>query len=138
MTEMPAGVQHSSVGGGRNVVQLDRQVVIREEIARALRPLDEYEGLRLEHVIPADVLKVLRSLQAVEIDMVDGRPGRLIFVNDRERRAADIDDDAVSGTDGARERRLAGTQIARQRNQKRRLDLPPQTRAPFSQLVFRE
>src|SRR3954467_213560 len=116
------------------MLQADGHVVAGDPIARALRPLDEHEGIFADHFIPAEVLQLRRGLEAIEIEMIDRRSRRLITMDERERRAGDVFRDTVPATDRLHEGRLSRAQLAADRDQQRRRRHSAETLAPFDEL----
>ena len=69
------------------VAQVDAQVVVGPERLNAIGPLDQVDPVSVEVLLVAQVLKVVRAAQAVNVPVVDRQPG-LVLPQQRERRAA--------------------------------------------------
>src|SRR5688500_9966324 len=117
---MAASVQHPSSRVALDVAQLDRYMPSGKEISSAFGPLDEHERVRLNDVVPPDVLQVRQFFEAIQVHMMDRRLCRVILMHDGERRAGDVLLYAESLADGAGQGSLSGAGIARERNDERR------------------
>ena len=52
-------------------------------------PLDEHDGVLVEHLAEAEVGDLAQVLEAVHVEVVQGEAGPLVLADDRERRAGD-------------------------------------------------
>ena len=53
------------------MLQVDRHVIARNSIARALRPLDQHERVFGHDLVPTEVRQLVRALEAIEVEMKD-------------------------------------------------------------------
>ena len=68
-------------------------------------------------LVQPEVVDLARIVEAIEIDVKQRQPAAAIFLDQRERRAADVvADDAEAFGEAADERRLPGAEIAGQQH----------------------
>src|SRR6185437_3026725 len=89
---------------------------VRDLAAGAIRPFDQHQRFVGKHVVPTEIRQLSWRVEPIEIEMVYGRAGRCVAVDDRERWAGHVLRDAVSATDRLHERRLPRPYIATNRH----------------------
>ena len=92
-----------------DIIEIYRQMILRQPWSSALGPLDQNQSARDEDVVPAKIGELIRRLYPVEIDVKHRRPRRRIFLDQRVGRAGDRVGvlDTVADADGLCERRFA-------------------------------
>src|ERR1700687_4785233 len=122
----------------RDIIEIYRQVISRQSRSSALGPLHQNQRARNQYVIPAQVRKLVRRLDAIEVDVKHGRPLGRIFLDQSVSRTGDRVVHAVSETDRLCERRLAYSQFPGECYEQRRIDGPAEVLTPLAQLAFGE
>src|SRR5689334_9886195 len=118
------------------MLQRERHAAAREPIARAVRPLHEHERARAEDLVPRERVELLRAVEAVEVEMVDRRSGRLVLLHQREGRAGHLAGDAVPLADRLNERRLPCAELTGERDEQWGMRRAAESMAPITQLGF--
>jgi hypothetical protein len=83
---MPPRVQQATSGIVRQVLERQRHAPARKPVARTVRPFDQDQRARAEDLVPRERVELLRTIETVEVEVVDGRSRRLVLLNERERR----------------------------------------------------
>ena len=111
----------AEAGGARALARREREGDVEpvrvQRRTGPLRPFDEHDP-RLRGLLEAELAELLGVVHAIEIGVHDGTAGRVVGLDQREGRAWDLER-LVAGErpdDRARERRLAGAELARQRD----------------------
>src|SRR5437868_5571173 len=120
------------------MLELNRHMVSRQETAGAFRPLDQDQSFSREDVVPAEIRQLVGTTQTIQIDVIDDRAGTGEFVNEGERRASYLVRHSIPSTDCPRECRLAGSELAAERDDERRAGGAAESLAPGDQLGFAE
>ena len=88
------------------------QIGRRQNGATALRPLDEHERVRIAVVAKARLEPLIGTLEAKQIKVIAVYARDRITLNQREGGTLDLSHVAEPSKEAARERRLAGAEIA--------------------------
>ena len=99
------------------MLETDRHVVVRHAVPCAFGPLDEYECIVGEDLIPSDVRELGRVAQSIQVKVKYRRSWGGVPMHERERRTRDILSHAISSADRLDERRLPGAKLARNRDE---------------------
>src|SRR5687767_13785057 len=122
----------------RDVLEADLHDVGGHSIARSLGPFDEDDRSTVDNVVPRKVREIIRTSQPIKVQMKDGCALCMIFVHERERRAGHIFANSNTFADRLRQRRLAGAEVAFERDDHRRHEAAPELLAPLLKLTSRE
>lgn len=134
LADVSTGVQHASRRIIGKVLQQNRHVIRRKKVSRALRPFDEHQRVRREDLVPTEVRELVGTAEPVQIEVVNRRSRTGKFVHERECGAGYLVMHTVPAADRARERRLAGPQVAAQGHNERRASGPTEPLAPVHEL----
>ncbi len=105
---------HPVMGGER---ERNIDAVLRQRAAGAVRPFHHHD--RVRGLIKAEFGEFIRAGDAVEISVDDAKARQIVVLHQRKGRARHLDGGVVREMrdHGAHERRLAGAEIARKRNE---------------------
>src|SRR5581483_1611613 len=119
-------------------VQRDLHISITSETLKLLSPLDEQNTIVPDEVIQAECFQLLRSINPIEIDMVEVRIGTVVLVNQREGGTGHIL--LVGSLKGLcyplHERGLTCAQVSTQQDEFWGLKYVPQTPPKCDRFVF--
>ena len=107
---------HAAAVRARSILDVDIEAIAGEPPAQPVRPFDDPQRIAAG-VAETDLLHLVGVLQAIEIIVLDPAARALVGLQQREGRARDLDSGIVDeGTNQrARQRRLAGAQLAVER-----------------------
>ena len=102
----------------RHQGERDVEAIGRQESRRAVGPFEQHHGV-FRQIVETELRKLARSRQPVEIGMDQRKARQIVILHQREGRARNGDDGVFReiADQRARERRLAGAEIARQRDE---------------------
>src|SRR5690349_18596304 len=101
------------------MLKLNRHMVARKAIPRALRPFDEHERFGGENVIPPEVRELVWTAKAIKIEVIHRRASTGELVHQGEGRTGHVVTHAVPAADGARECCLARSEVTAERHEQR-------------------
>jgi hypothetical protein len=136
--DVTARIEQASVGIVGKMLEQKRDMILRDQVACAFRPLYEDKRFGREDVVPPDVLEILGTTKTVKIQMKDWRSRRRELVNEREGGTGHLVRHAITTADRARERRLPRAELTAQRDEQRCTRGAPKALSPVDQLGFRE
>src|SRR2546425_4836627 len=120
------------------VAHVEVPIERRRPRAGPLGPFDEHDGALARHVVESEVAGFVRRLEAIAVDVVDGRGAGLVVMHQRVGGARRQRPGAQPTTNGLHQGRLARPQLARQPDHRGRGEAPAELFTEPVQLVRAE
>src|SRR5258708_30507762 len=108
----------------------------RDTIARTLGPFDQHEARTVHNLVPRERVELAWVIETVEIKMMHNRTGRGVLVHEGEGGTRHLIGYTVSGADRLNEGRLPRPELARNRNEQRRMCRASEAPAPVAELLL--
>src|SRR6185437_3191740 len=90
---------------------------VQQSPRRIIRQMLQAGGyVHPRNLIPAEIRELGRRLETIEIEMIDRRLSSGVLMDQREGRTRHVFCNAITATNRARQRRLSGAKITRDRH----------------------
>src|SRR5215204_3707055 len=96
---MPPSIQQSASGIVGKMLERQSDTPTRQMAVRTIGPFHQDQRSRTEDLVPRERFELSRAIQAVQVEVVDGRPRRLVLLHERERGTGDLTSHAVALAD---------------------------------------